>query len=345
MALEKTKLIDGLSLLCRTGQQLSSIHDLDELLEKIMEVTKEVCDAEASSILLMDEENQELYFKVALGEKGEKVKRIRFSVKEGIAGYVARERKNLIVNDVKNDPRHLKRADEISAFETKSIACVPIIWENNLIGVIQALNKRTKGFNNDDLNYLGILASQAAVAIDNSQNLEKLQNFFVHMIEIIVMAIESITDTPEGHCMNVGRIATSIARRLEISGKTYENIYYAALIHDIGKLKISELSIKGDQFHPILGAEMIKSITLLEKVAPIIEVHHECIDGSGYPKGIKEFSQEGKILALAESYEMWNYEMKQKQIQNHSIYDFVSQKANCFDPVVLQALIKALEEE
>ncbi len=338
--------VDGLAILSRSGQELSSIRDLDELLEKIMHVTREVCDSEASSILLMDNDTNELYFKVALGEKGREVKNIRFPARQGIAGWVATNRKPLIVNDVKSDSRHLVRADEKSGFETNNIACVPVIWEGELLGVIEALNKRhAQEFIDDDLNLLSILSSQAAVAINNARTLANLKNFFVHTIEIVMILLEQSTSSPDGMAMRIARTATAIAREMGISGHNYEDIYYAALLYNIGMMKLFKGSTMEEtsRMHPMLGAEILRPINLLKRVAPIVESQLEHFDGTGYPKGLKgdQIPLEGRILSLAVAYEQWLQKMQEERKTDYTLFDFLNEMAARFDPDVVKALINS----
>ncbi|MEW6096193.1 MAG: HD domain-containing phosphohydrolase [bacterium] len=300
---KKAKETEGIfKTLCEIGKELAATMDLDELLTKIMESAKQVCDVKADSILLLDKKEEELYFRIALGEKGDEIKKIVLPVGEGIAGWVAKSGEPLIVNDVSIDPRFSKRTDEITKFKTKSILCVPIKFKGEILGVLEVLNKSNdEEFTDTDLQYLTVLASQAAVALNNSQLMDELHNFFINVIEILVMAIEALEPASKGHAVRVARLATAIARQLKFNKKDYEDLYYAALIHDIGKLKIDEPK----QLHPILGAEMVKSIKLLEGSIPLIKYHHERFDGKGYPEGLKgeEIPLGAGILAISEDFE------------------------------------------
>lgn len=334
--------IDRMALLCRTSQELSSLRDLDELLEKIMQVTKEVCEAEASSILLVDKETNELYFKVALGDKGQRLKNIRFSEQEGIAGWVATHRQPVISNDVATDPRYLLRVDAESSFQTRNIACVPVIWENELLGVIEALNKTDHlDFTEEDLNYLTVLSSQAAVAINNSRNITNLQNFFVYMVEILVMALESATQSPPGFSVRVARTATRIAREMKITGKEYEHIYYASMLYNIGRLKQTNGQEGSEAFHPVFGSEILKQIILLEKIAPLVESYLERWDGTGTPKGLKgeEIPLGARILGLAVAWEEWRD--KNLECGEPDPKVFMKEHQSAFDPAVAAAFLES----
>ncbi|MDI6736410.1 MAG: GAF domain-containing protein [bacterium] len=302
MKKEAKKTQDIFKTLCEIGKDLSATMDSDELLTKIMEGAKQICDVRADSILLLDKKKEELYFRIALGEKGEEIKKVVLPVGEGIAGWVAKSGQPLIVNDVSLDPRFSKAVDEKTKLKTKSILCVPIKFKEEILGVIEVLNKSNdKEFTAEDLQYLTVLASQAAVALNNSLLMDELHNFFVNTIEILVMAIEAVEPESKGHAVRIARLATAMARQLKFNQKDYEDLYYAALIHDIGKLKIEEPK----QFHPIIGAEMVKEIKLLLGTIPLIKSHHEHYDGKGYPEGLKgDMIPVGAgILAIAEDFE------------------------------------------
>src|SRR5205823_4719178 len=123
---------------------------------------------ETGSLLILDEKTNELVFDVALGEAGKELKTIRLKVGEGIAGWVAKEQKPQIVNDPGKDPRWARKADQKTKFVTRSILCVPMLYQGQLLGVVQTINKKgSEGFTEDDMVILGAFASQTAVAIQN----------------------------------------------------------------------------------------------------------------------------------------------------------------------------------
>ncbi len=116
-----------LDALYRISGFVTAVSSLPKLLELVMAESKALMNAEGSSLLLYDADCDDLYFEVALGEAGEKVKQIRLQLGEGIGGLCARDRKPIIVNDTKSDPRHSKRADTHSSFVTRNLLAVPMI--------------------------------------------------------------------------------------------------------------------------------------------------------------------------------------------------------------------------
>jgi Nif-specific regulatory protein len=152
---------------------VSSVQDLDQLLELIIETATRMMDAKASSLLLLDPKTKKLYFKVATGEKKEDVKRFEIELGQGIAGYVAQTGESLLIPDVTKEPRWYKEISESIGFKTRSIACVPLKVMNKIIGVVEIIDKADGGsITNDDLKILSVFADLAALAIGNARKIE-----------------------------------------------------------------------------------------------------------------------------------------------------------------------------
>jgi Nif-specific regulatory protein len=152
----------------------SNYKNIHSLLSRIMESATRLSGAQASSLLLMDKEKQELYFEVALGSKGQEVQKFTVRLGEGIAGWVAKHDKSLIVNDVANDKRHLSVIAQQINYTAKTMIAVPMRIKDECIGVLQVINKNEDApFTQEDMEWLEIFANQAALAIVNAKNMEE----------------------------------------------------------------------------------------------------------------------------------------------------------------------------
>jgi len=324
--------------LSEISRELVGAHDLTHLLHQITQAAREITDSDSATIFLYEPKANQLYFKVALGEKGEEVKKYLLAVDESsIAGWIAYHRKSQIIEDAGIDPRHYKKIDQEVGYQTKSVLGVPMIYQTELLGVLEAVNKKSGKFDRNDENFLQLLADQAAIAIKNAQLIEDLRNFFVNGIELLITALECPAPTGHGHAFRVARTATGMARILGIKGKAYENIYYASLLHDIGLLKLNTGSPVDLRYHPMLGAELVSRIRLLEEIAPIIRYHHERLDGSGFPEALRgdEIPLEAQILGLAELLEE---EFADEQLAGQDFANFLDRNAGKFQSSVLNAL-------
>jgi len=128
---EHDQRLSQLSSFSEMGKALTSTLDLKEVLNIVMEKISEMLQPKNWSLLLIDDETNELYFEILVGEGTEKLKELRLKIGEGIAGWVAREGVPLLVPDVNKDPRFSKKGDESTKFTTESIICVPLKSKGN----------------------------------------------------------------------------------------------------------------------------------------------------------------------------------------------------------------------
>lgn len=162
--------LSRLRVLYNISQAVRETLDLNKLLQSIMEVAKNILNAEASSLAIIDTKTNELIFTVAEGEKGRIIKEIRLKMGQGVIGWVAQKGKPLLIPDVRKDKRFFKGADEKSGFVTKSILCVPLMVRNNIIGAVEVLNRKDgSSFSSEDIELLSTLAGEAAVALENAR--------------------------------------------------------------------------------------------------------------------------------------------------------------------------------
>jgi putative nucleotidyltransferase with HDIG domain len=345
-----------LNALNNISLELTRTTDLDVLLNKIIKYAAMIVKAEAASILLLDKKKNELYFKASLGKKSQEVKKYKVKVGEGIAGWVAKKGKTLIVDDVCKDKRWAKKIDTSIKFKTKSLICVPLILEKEIMGVMEVINKKDKEhFDKNDKEILNSFANQVVIALRNANIIEDLNNYFVHITEILIQAMENESLGPKGHFMRLARLTTQMGGKLGISGKDYNNLYYASLLHDIGKIKISkkiDISFNAkDSFnsvqnkislHPVVGANMLKQINLFKDIIPIVKHHHENYDGTGYPDGLsgEKIPLASRIISVVEDYTKIIYN---KHIESHSenekaLNKLFSLTGIKYDPKVINAL-------
>jgi len=159
-----------LDVLYQLERQLTRVRDVEQVLDTIIDTAMRAMGAEAGSILLIDEGTGELYFKSALGEKGEEVKKLRLKPGEGVVGYVAKTGEPVLVNDPRKDRRHEKKIAKKLHFTARSIACAPLVSEGAVLGAFELINKLDgSSFDAVDLKLLTLLAGQAARMITEAK--------------------------------------------------------------------------------------------------------------------------------------------------------------------------------
>jgi diguanylate cyclase (GGDEF)-like protein len=171
--------LQELNIFHGVAKALTSSLDLDSILQTIMEKMAEYFRPDTWSLLMVDEDLNELYFAIAVGNASEALKNVRLKVGEGIAGWVAKHGERLIVPDVMADPRFAKRIDDMTQWETQSIICVPLRSKHRVLGVIQLVNVNMDGFGDEELFFLQALSDYAAIAIENARAVEKIQELTI----------------------------------------------------------------------------------------------------------------------------------------------------------------------
>ncbi len=189
MASSSADRVAHLTRLANVSVVLNSTLELAPLLRHIMDAAAEMSDAAAASILLMDENTQQLNFMAFTSESetqfGQSLKRIPVPLHRSIAGEVVLEDKVLVVNDVAQYPRHYSQADDASGFQTQSLLAVPMRLRERVIGVLEAVNKNNgQTWTDDDVFYLEILSAQAAVAIENSSLVSRLTDAYDELSQL-----------------------------------------------------------------------------------------------------------------------------------------------------------------
>lgn len=170
--------IRELQALYDIGQALGSVHDLDQLLHLAVDRAVTLLDVEGASVILLDAERGELYFKVAddtrVGRERQ-LREVRFPADQGIAGAVIKEGLSLIIPDVEQDPRFYRGVDQQTGTTTQSILCVPLSGKDRIIGVLEAINKHQGTFMAEDVRLLEAFANQLALALENARLIQELQ--------------------------------------------------------------------------------------------------------------------------------------------------------------------------
>lgn len=179
---ENRDLKEELGVLRSSVRALSALQDIIEritpnsdvliLLDDLLASALAVVGASDGSLLLVDDETNELVFAVVHGEAREKLTGFRLPAGKGIAGWVAENSKPLVVHDVRSDPRFYPKVDEAFGFHTRSLAGVPIVDGARVLGVLEAINKNyDRDFTDEDHDLLMIVASLSTIAISRAESL------------------------------------------------------------------------------------------------------------------------------------------------------------------------------
>ena len=301
----------GLEVLSQVGNAASEL-DLENLLDTCVCLVSEKLAVSRVSIML----RKGKWLVVKACEKGRShlVGRKR-RMGQGIAGAVAKSGKPLLVDDIGENPRFHEH--QHWGYSTSSLVCVPLVYNNEILGVICATDKRTgEKFGQDDLAVLVTLASQLAPTIENARLYAELQESAFSTVKALVAGLEAKDAYLSGHARRVTRYGTAIGQALGISGEDLTTLQRAAQLHDVGKLGVSDLILKKPDSltpseyelvkqHPTVGAQIVTPLAFLSDVRPVIRDHHERPDGKGYPGGLSgdEIHPLARIISVADAFD------------------------------------------
>jgi putative nucleotidyltransferase with HDIG domain len=353
------KSADQLTTLVELAAILNSSLEPKEVRKRAMQSATRLMNCEVGSLLLLNEEKKELFFEVALGDKGEALKEIRLKIGEGIAGWVAEHRTPLMVADVTKDSRYSMKADDTSGYKTKNIICVPVMVKQKVIGVLQAINKlNNEHFSNEDLELFKLLSNQVAIAIENAILYEKIHTAFLEVSEALAESIEKRDPYTGGHTKRVLAYSMAIAKHIKLHDDEVEKLKIAAILHDIGKIGVEDkiLRKKGEltdeeyqvmKKHPTFGVEILGNIKQLKDIIPGMRYHHERTDGKGYPNGLKgnNIPLIARIISVADTYDAMttNRPYHDGFSNSKAIAELKRCTGSQFDKDVVDAFIKAFE--
>jgi putative nucleotidyltransferase with HDIG domain len=177
------------------------------------------------------------------------------------------------------------------------------------------------------------------------------RNFFSHMTDILVSALDAQLDYHNGHGTRVAQYANRVGRALNLDDKRLQNLHFASLLHDVGMLKIDKSAHQSEKTranHAELGYRMLARIRLWEDVAPIVHSHHEWYDGAGYPEGLagNDISLEARIISVCESFDSMtsNTSYKVAMPREAAVEEIRNCTGTQFDPLVTKAFLDLVEQ-
>ncbi|MBN2146345.1 MAG: GAF domain-containing protein [Anaerolineales bacterium] len=348
--------------------KIGSTLDRDRLLRMLIDYAREVIHAEACSLFLVDDASQDIVLHLAsppdvkLNEQ-----QVRVPAGKGIIGHVVETGDPLLVPDVSLDNRHYRQVDKAIGFITRAILAVPLrsrtvilgqergTIQEHVIGGFEAVNKVQGTFDNEDSSLLTTLANQAATVLQIADLYNDANDLFLDLVRTLTTAIDAKDPYTEGHSQRVSDFSVVIARQMGLPAEVVHKVRIGSLLHDIGKIGIPDSiltkpgRLTDDEFdvmkqHPQIGANIIGQVRRLHQELPALSEHHERLDGSGYPAGLKgdQVSLLGRIVAVADVFDALTSDRPYRgAMPVEEALDYLFQRAGrLFDEQCVQALAK-----
>jgi HD-GYP domain-containing protein (c-di-GMP phosphodiesterase class II) len=247
----------------------------------------------------------------------------------------------------------------LKAFAPTSFLIVPLISRGKVIGVLAADRaNHHEPITQEDLDALAGFGNHVAVALENSRLYQSLEQASLDAIQALAKAVEAKDPYTHGHSERVADYSVRLATVIGITEKQSLNLKLACMIHDIGKIGITEkILLKPGRLdhdeqdaikhHPVIGEAIIRPLKGLSDIARIIRSHHERYDGLGYPDRIRgeEIPLEARIMAIADSYDAMTTTRPYRVPlpEGAVIRELVENRGKQFDPYLVDSFLKLLE--
>jgi putative nucleotidyltransferase with HDIG domain len=260
-------------------------------------------------------------------------------------------------------------AQPVHGFSGSSVVSAPLrarpilvgkergVLDERIIGGLMAYNKTGGAFDDEDTQLLELLANQASTVMQIATLYNQANRTFLEVIEALVATIDAVDPYTRGHSKRVSDYSVAIAEELGYHGDVLMDIRIGSLLHDIGKLGVRDSiltkpgNLTDEEYeemkkHPAIGFKIIEKVSLLHNVLPAIVEHHERLDGSGYPMGLRgeQITQMGRIVAVADVYDALTTDRPyRKALDLESVLEHLHKNVGShFDGVCVEALTKVV---
>lgn len=315
--------LDQLAALRSIDLAITSGVDLSQTLSLILDHVRVRLGINAAAILLLNSHDQVLEFAADVGFTTSALQQTNFKVGEGYAGRAVLGHEVLHIPDLRTRKTDLLRSPVFRQENFVEYYAVPLIAKGQALGVLEIFHRTAIQADPDWLNFMNMLAGQAAIAIDNAMLFkdQQLTNFALALaydktIEGWAHALQLRDRETEQHTRRVAEMTQRLAVKVGIPQGELLHIRRGAILHDIGKVAIPDsILLKPGPLdeaewilmrqHPLIAVEMLEPIAYLAPALPIPRSHHEKWDGSGYPDGLagEDIPVAARIFAMVDVYD------------------------------------------
>ncbi len=338
------------SVLSRVGQGLSSMENIDTFLNLILETVTDALQAHTGVLVVRDEKKDEFQIKAVAGKNTVRIQKAnQEEVSKMLAPY-QEARQPMIIHRAEG-------SESLQKIFPLPILVSPLVLHDNILGMIIVCGRpEPVEFDEEEKNLLMNISLQTAVAIENARLNEDAEKTYFETITALAMAVEAKDTYSRGHSDRVAQFCVMIAKEMGLGQEEMLILQDAAKLHDLGKIGITDDVLRKNgplnsqetelmKRHPEIGEGIIKPIRSLRPLCDIIRHHHEKLDGSGYPDGLKgdQISLLVRILTVADIFDALtsNRPYRDSYVKKKAFATLYAMKDK-LDPKVITAFEKAL---
>ena len=274
-----------------------------------------------------------------------------------------RTRRAAIVEDPQNDERLTEtQRSVLRAAALRSAVVVPLFWADELVGILSAASKREAAFGAQDVQFLTAVATQVTAIVRMATLVDELQASTTRLSQaheetvlLLAAAAEAHDQTTGLHLQGVRALAEALAREFGYSGEDASALGLAAVLHDIGKIRVPESVLASEgklsdeaweimKCHTTWGARFLADQPGFELAATIAQCHHERWDGSGYPNGLtgEAIPEAAAIVTVADAFDAMisDRPYRARRPTAQAVREIEACSGTQFSPKVVEALIR-----
>ena len=338
--------------------------DLRVTLDVLLDQVTAQLHVDAAGVLLLNPHTQLLEYVAGRGFRGSGSGTYNHMLSEDYTGQAILERRTITIRDV-GESRDLRRAQVFREEDFKTYFVVPLVAKGQVKGVLEVFTRTPLAPDPEWYDFLETLAGQTAIAIDNASLFENLQRSNIELamaydatIEGWSRALDMRDRETEGHTERVTEMTLRLAEAMGIKKDSMIHIRRGALLHDIGKMGISDSILlkrgplddekwKIMHMHPVYAYDLLSPITYLKPALDIPYCHHEKWDGSGYPRGLKEeqIPLAARIFAVVDVYDALRSDRPyRKAWPEEKVRQYIREESGKhFDPQIIELFMTFLE--
>lgn len=359
-----------LNIITKVGEKILDIYDISNTPSIVINNITESIPVQACMLYVRnkDDISGKMYLKSEYysGENEFEIKKEFSEIIDFLTSEIFRTKHPILINDFdQNSEKNSAPTANNPETRIKSILVIPLIIHREIIGIIFLCNKinsrknTADNFSNNDFVLLKSMICQSAVALENFQLYTDMHELFMSTIKSLVASIDAKDPYTAGHSERVTEIAVMIGKEMGLDPKDFDNLKISAILHDIGKIGISETilcsktKLTDEEFkiiksHPSKGEEILKHINEFINIIPGVKHHHERFDGRGYPSGLKgeNIPLHSRIIAVADTFDAItsNRTYRQKSNIDVAIAEIQKCSGTQFDPKIVEVFMICYEK-